>query len=349
MPGMNPPKMIPSALFDLHRWEENYESATSMVGKKRDSSFILNLPDFDIDATNVVKPTDTIRKALTVLKNSPLPFRPKSLSHTDLNEMGGKPTCDAPSVATASTSSMRDDESDLEIDQEEEQEEVPITSLPPDALFVVRGVDFPCHTALLSKEARPLLDILSRDGVLERKTKKQRTSSSCAENQSEGKEEEEPQAWSSPSGITVARLPSDVDSDFFQVFMEFLYTKEIRLKLPEGYHEDDEVEDPWLMGSEDICGDEEEDVDEGEEDVGILPDLLPSSLNDDPPDNNTPLNFLKGAFSLADRFGCSSLKTAIENKIYDEFLFSFTAKELFAWADQNNCTYLKQKALEKIP
>merc|ERR1712127_543028 len=223
-------------------------------------------------------------------KNSPLPFRPKSLSPMDTNEMGGKPTCDAPSVATASTSSMRDDESDLEIDQEEEQEEVLITSVPPDALFVVQGVDFPCHTALLSKEARPLLDILSRDGVLERKSKKQRTSSLCVENQPEGKEEE--QAWSSPSGITVARLPSDVDSDFFHVFMEFLYTKEIRLKLPEGYHEDDEVEDPWLMGNEDICDDEEEDVDEDEEDVDLLPDLLPSSLNDDAPDNSTPLNFL---------------------------------------------------------
>lgn len=123
MPGMNHPKMIPSALFNLQRWEQNYESATSMVGKKRDSSFILNLPDFDIDATNGINPTDTIRKALAVLKNSPLPFRPKSLSPMDTNEMGGKPTCDAPSVATASTSFMRDDESDLEIDQEEEQEE----------------------------------------------------------------------------------------------------------------------------------------------------------------------------------------------------------------------------------
>jgi len=337
MTGRTETKLIPSSLFDLQRWEPSDESCNSDRGKKRDASFFLTLPELDVDSDHE-KPTETIRKALSVLACAQSPFRSFNTNHKDRKEIAAKSVSDASSVTTVSTSSMRDEESDLESDHDNE---VPITSLPPDALFIVQGTEYPCHVELLSKEARPLVDILSRHGVLERKTKKQRTSSP-SQDPEEG--EERPQAWSSSSGITVARLPNDVDSDFFRVLMEFLYTKEIRLKLPEGYHEDVEEEDPWLKDEEDILYDnEEEEVDDVAHLIGSL-----SPSNEGPTTGAAPLEFLQGSFALANRFGCTSLKKAIEHKLYDEFLFSCTAKELFAWADENKCAYLKQQAKDKL-
>jgi hypothetical protein len=330
--------MIPSTLFDLQRWEPQDETVTSVDGQKRDASFFLTVPEF-IDSADQ-QPNETIRKALSVLAKAQISFRPNIIIHRDQEVISLTSTCDVVSVSSASTSYTRDEESDMEPDQENED---CITCLPPDTLFIVQGKDFPCHANLLSKEALPLLDILSRDGVLERKTKKRRGSSSSQDQALGEQSQAQSQAWSSPSGITVVRLPNDVDSDFFQVLMEFLYTKEIRLKLPEGYLEDDEEDDPWLMDKEDVFEDDQDD-----ENVGHLLDLS-SSLDEDATASAAPLKFLQGAFLLADRFGCTSLKNAIENKIYDEFLFSFTAKELFIWADQNKCVCLKQKAMDKLP
>jgi len=328
--------MIPSSAFDLRRGQQpNDQSDTSVVGRKRDSSFFLTVPEFSIESADG-KPARSILKALSLLGKAEISYRPNNLSNNDMKER--TPNSDSLSVSTASTSSIRDEDSDMENDSEND---VPITTLPPDALFMVQGKEFPCHTQLLSKEARPLLGILSRDGVLERKTKKRRTSS-LSRDQRGG--QEQPQAWSSTQGITVARLPNDVDSDSFQAFMEFLYTKEIRLKLPQGYHEDDEEDDPWLMDTEDIFHEDEEE----EEDVAH-PSETQSSQDEESTATSTPLKFLQEFFSLADRFGFTSLKNAIENKLYDEFLFSFTAKELYTWADQNDCEYLREKAMEKIP
>jgi len=330
MTGRTKAFMIPSTLFDLQRLEPQDEMINFVVGQKRDASFFLTLPE-SIDSADE-QSTETIRKALSVLAKAQITFRPNIISHKIDEKLSHASTCDVVSVSSASTSSCtRDEESDMEIDHENED---CITCLPPDALFIVQGKEFPCHADILSKEALPLFDILSRDGVLERKTKKQRTSSSS---------EEQSQAWSSPSGITVARLPNDVDSDLFQVLMEFLYTKEIRLKLPEGYYEDDEEDDPWLMDKEDTFED-----DEDEESIGHLLDFS-SSHDEDAAASAAPLKLLQEAFLLADRFGCTSLKNVIENKLYDEFLFSFTAKELFVWADENKLVFLKQKAMDKLP
>lgn len=326
--------MIPSSLFNIRRREPRNGSATGLVGRKRGSAFLFNMPEFNID-TRDESPTETIRKALTVLSCTQVPFYPNKLDRKEREEIDQTPHSDAVSVSTASTASMRDEESDIEIDNEEE---IPITSLPPDALFIVQGREFPCHTRVLAKEARPLLDVLSTHGAIERKTKRRRTSSSSQDQE----RTEEP--WSTPSGITIARLSDDVQADFFEVLMEFLYTQEIRLKLPEGFHEDNDEEDPWLMGSEDVVDEFEE-----EEHEEFLPDLLPSSEDESIACTTTPLKFLQGSFSIANLYGCASLKTAIENKIYDEFLFSFTAKELFTWADQNSCAFLKEKAMEKLP
>lgn len=334
---MSKTNMIPSSLFNIQRWDPQHdERAARLVGRKRGSSFLLNLPNLDIDLPNE-GPTETIRKALTVLSNAQVPFLSNNLDCKESEEIDLKPLSDALSVSTASTASMREELSDIEIDNEDE---VPITSLPPDALFIVEGREFPCHTKLLSKEARPLLDILSRDGAIERKTKRRRTSSS-SQDQQDGVDE----PWSTPSGITVARLSDHTKADFFEVLMEFLYTTEIRMKLPEGFHEDDQQDDPWLFGNEDIFDDFEED-----ENGEVPSDLLHSSSEDESiASQTTPLKFLQGAFSVADRFGCASLKSSIEHKIYDEFLFSFTAKDLVTWADQNGCAFLKEKAMDKLP
>lgn len=324
--AMTKTNMIPSSLFDLQGGEPQDQRV-----RKRDSSFFMTFHEFSIGNADG-KPKTNIRKALSVLSKAQTPFRHNSLSHNDRKEI---PKCssDALSVCTASTSSTGDEESDMENDP---NNKVPITLLPPpDALFIVQGMEFPCHTKFLSKEARPLLDILSRDGVLERKTKRQRTSPSRDQS------EEQQQSWSSPSGITVARLSNDVDVDFFEIFMEFLYTKEIRLKLPEEHHEEDEEFDPWL-DTEDVFDD-----DGDNEDAGHLLDL-PVPQDAEAIVTSTPLELLQGSFLLADRFGCTSLKNAIENKLYDEFLFSFMAKELYTWADQNKCAYLKEKAMAKI-
>jgi hypothetical protein len=336
MTGRTETKLIPSSIFDLQRWEPSDERRNSNPGRKRDASFFLNLPVLDVDGDQE-KPTESIRKALSVLASAQNPFQSTDANHKDRKEIAAKNASDASSVSTASTTSMRDEEIDLESDHDNE---VPITIFPPDALFIVQGTEYPCHAELLSKEARPLLDILSRHGVLERKTKKQRTTSPLRDGE-EG--EERPQAWSSSSGIMVVRLPNDVDSDFFEVLMEYLYTREISLKLPEGYHEDAEEDDPWLMNEEDILCDTEEEVD----DVAHLIDL-PALSNERPTTSAAPLKFLQGSYALADRFGCTSVKKAIEHKLYDEFLFSCNAKELFAWADENKCAYLKQKAKDKI-
>lgn len=330
MTGGTKAKMIPSTLFDLQPLEPQDETINSVVGQKRDVSLFLTVPEF-IDSADE-QPIETIRKALSVLAKAQITFRPNIISHKIGENIPLTSTCDFLSVSSASTSSCtRDEESDMETDHENED---CITCLPPDALFIVQGKEFPCHADLLSKKSLPLFDILSRDGVLERKTKKQRTSSSS---------EEQSLAWSSPSGITVVRLPNDVDSDLFQVLMEFLYTKEIRLKLPEGYHENDEEDDPWLMDKEDTFEDYED-----EESIENLLDIL-SSDDEDATASAAPLKLLQEAFLLADRFGCTPLKNAIENKLYDEFLFSFTAKELFVWADENKLVYLKQKAMDKLP
>jgi len=337
---MNQSKNTPSSLFNLQRGEPHDQSVTNFSSKKRETSVIFTLPEFNINTDE--KPIQTIQKALSVLKNGRLFLHRSRINQKDetFNFV-----YDSNSVSTASTSSVSSissagDESDIDTNQEKE---VPITSLTPDTLFIVQGKEFPCHAQLLSEQARPLHDILSRDGVLERKTKKQRASSSSLPDKTEG--EDQMQTLSSPSGITVVRLPNNVEADYFEFFMEFLYTKEINLRLLEGYQEGCEEDDPWLMDEEEIIDDD----DSNEDDENDLQLLALSPSEDDESTGLTALKLLQGFFSFASSIGCTSLKAAIENKIYDEFLFSFTAKDLLLWADQNDCTFLKEKAKEKLP
>lgn len=343
MTGMDETKMIRSSLFSRQP-RDSYDRRVISDCEQKHAACLQTTPEFGIDGGDEI-PAEVIRKALSVIAEAQIPFRLNYSSFINMRETSLTHASNAQSVSTASTSFTRnevgklnfDEVSDLETDEENE---VPATRTPPDALFIAQGKEFPCHTRILSKDAPPLLDILTRDGVLERKTKKQRISPS-SRCQPEG--EERMQAWSSPSGITVARLPKDVNSDYFEVLMEFLYTNEIRIKLPGEDHEIDEEEDPWLADKEDL-----NDSDDDCEDIGYSLDCLLYEQNEDAKPTMTPLKFLQESFIQADRFGCTSLKDAIENKLYDEFLFSFTAKELFRWADQNNCAFLKEKAKDKL-
>lgn len=349
-------KMIDPSLFKI----EADKSQKNIVGKKRDaSSAILHFSDLDIQCrssksgdgdgnmTMNNEETYTIRKALSVLANSPVCFSTQERTHEDRTVTTKKSTPDSLSVSTASTSPMVEESSDEESETDNFLEnKFSITSLPPpDSLFVLQGKDFPCHAKLLRTEARPLLDILSRDGMLQRKTKKQ-CLSSCSRSRSRVEQQE---AWSSLSGITVARLPDDIDSDSFNSFMQFLYTKEIRIPQEEvvveeeDFDEDDEQGDPWLTEKEDILTDDDE-----FEDFNGMVDFSHSQDDDDATNSATPLKYLQRLFLLAGHFGCVSLKNAIEFKLYDEFLFSFTANELFIWADQNGCAFLRDKAMEKF-
>ena len=260
-----------------------------------------------------------------------------------------------------------DDSNDEGESDTENEEEVPTASLPPpDALFVVQGADFPCHTQVLLKEALPLYDILSRDGVMERKTKKQRTTNESStsaststsaptlqphETQQLQFHQEQAQAWSSPSGITVARLSDGIDSDSFRVIMEYLYTGEIKMQTQEEDEIEGENEDPWLIDGErlvdgnDLFVECDSDAEEFfGDDFSVME--LPTAAKKEA--EQSPMKFLQGVFVLAEQFGCVSLKQAIENKLYDEFLFAFTAEELHKWAEEHKCGFLKEKAREKL-
>ncbi len=327
---MNSKTMIPASLFVSERWEQQ--------GRKRCGSFLRNFPDLRaLGTSEYTTPVETIRKALHVMETPPIRVPSNRRKNEESKKTARQCPSDALSVSTASTALIQEEESDIDSEYEVE---APIIA-PPDALFIIKDREFPCHTKLLSKATPPLFDLLSRNGAIERKSKRQRTSFTA---QDENQGDTKAQPWSSPTGITVVRLSDDgVDPDFFEALMEFLYTKEVRVKLPEDFDEDSREDDPWLMGDEDLvddfCSWEEED-NNGEQ-TNITSDYESEA-------SVTPLQFLQGSFALADRFGCHSFKQAIEHKIYEELLFSFTAKELYTWAKENKCAFLRQKASEKL-
>ena len=60
------------------------------------------------------------------------------------------------------------------------------------------------------------------------------------------------------------------------------------------------------------------------------------------------MRFLQKLLIAADRYDLVALKHEIEYRLYDEFLYSFTAAELFVWADSHSCAFLKEKAMDRI-
>lgn len=122
-----------------------------------------------------------------------------------------------------------------------------------------------------------------------------------------------------PTGVT-QQLPStfsttvvelrDVENRVFRAILEFLYTQNVPSELY------------W-------CAIDEE---ESAQDQTLC----------------CAMRFLQRLLIAADRYDIVSLKHEIEYKLYDEFLYSFTAAELFVWAYSHSCAFLKEKAMDRI-
>ncbi|VEU40021.1 unnamed protein product [Pseudo-nitzschia multistriata] len=191
--------------------------------------------------------------------------------------------------------------------------------IPPDAKFVVDQIEFPCHMELLSKRATILHDILLIHGAQEQVAKKQRTQVQRKDNDRSSST----LLRSSPSSIImVAELK--VDLKIFRAVLEFLYSNELSSDL---YWDDKQYESPLVSDDDYIKSNERE-----ENSQHIY----------------RAMRFLQRLLVAADQFGIVPLKHEIEFKLYDEFLFSFTAPELYVWADSKSCAFLKEKAMDRI-
>ena len=111
-----------------------------------------------------------------------------------------------------------------------------------------------------------------------------------------------------PSTTTVVEL-RNVENRVFRALLEFLYTQRIPLELWSTIDDKESAQDQTLY-----CA----------------------------------MRFLQKLFIAADRYDLVSLKHEIEYRLYDEFLYSFTAAELFVWADSHSCAFLKEKAMDRI-
>ena len=189
---------------------------------------------------------------------------------------------------------------------------------PPDVIFVVDEVQFPCHQKLLSNRCPILYDILLINGVQQMIPKKYRASP-----QIKTKEEEKSTL---STMITISEL-RDVEIDIFRALLEYLYTNE----LPEVFYWGDRPDDNLFSSGKDYL----EDCDPCYE------QCREQSIYD-------AMGFLQKLLIAADRFHMVTLKHEIEYKIYDEFLYSFTAIELFVWADSHSCALLKEKAMDRL-
>ena len=174
----------------------------------------------------------------------------------------------------------------------------------PDLIFLVEGIEFPCHAKLLSDKCRVLHDIAFSRRFDERLSKRLKSSHNT------GMSTEE---YTKPAK-TIIELYT-IKPRIFLAMLEFLYTGELPDEL--------------------YCGDQ-------------LCDEPNTNQQSQDQTLDTPMKFLQQLLIVADRFLMIPLKHAIEYKLYDEFLYSFTASELFVWADSHSCAFLKEKAMDRI-
>jgi hypothetical protein len=200
---------------------------------------------------------------------------------------------------------------------------------PADAVFVVEGIQFPCHTKVLSKRCQMLCDILSVDGDFERNIRKQRT---------QAKEQESALLSSSPTAMMAVAELSNVDPGTFRALLQFLYTGNVDCWEDEDEEEEDEDDEE----------DDDDDDCESEEGHSIERPRKLQKVEDSYRPIYHPMISLQRLLIVADQFSCQSLKHAIEYKLYDEYLYSFTSVELFVWADSHSCALLKEKAMDRI-
>ncbi len=193
----------------------------------------------------------------------------------------------------------------------------------PDVTFIVDGIDFPCHTKILNQHCPILRDIVSIHGVQRRLSKKQRIIQKI-------KEQRPTASMTMPSATTVVDL-QNVENKVFRALLEFLYTGGVPSEL---YWSSCTTTTTAAAAAkeEDDDGNEYDDDDD----------------DDDDPTLYCSMRFLQRLLIAADRFDIVSLKHEIEYKLYDEFLYSFTAAELFVWADSHSCAFLKEKTMDRI-
>ena len=196
-------------------------------------------------------------------------------------------------------------------DSNQDAEMKPLFQELPDVTFIVDGIDFPCHTKILNQHCPILRDIVSIHGVEQRLSKKQRIFQKMM------KQHRPTASMLTPSTTTAVEL-RNVESKVFRALLEFLYTGGVPSELY------------WCCIEENNNNDKEE-----EEPTGDDQTLYAS------------MRFLQRLLIVADQFDIVSLKHEVEYKLYDEFLYSFTAAELFVWADSHSCAFLKEKAGER--
>jgi len=233
--------------------------------------------------------------------------------------------------SSSSSSSSLDDETLLvstkkpDKYQDKDQSIESIFQEPPDVTFVVEGIEFPCHLKILSKRCVILHDLVSVHGIQQRLSKKQRTLTQTQE-KAQTQAQERKSMSSSQLMITVTEL-RNVEHEIFRALLEFLYTNEI----PGACYWGDKQEEyfsPSKKADHVDC------------------DQCPELSRERPIYH--AMGFLQRLLVAADRFHMVALKHEIENKIYDEFLYSFTSAELFVWADSHSCAFLKEKAMDRI-
>lgn len=130
----------------------------------------------------------------------------------------------------------------------------------------------------------------------------------------------------------------NVDPSIFRTILEFLYSNE----LPSGWYWDDEEEEDSSMVTDDEVFDNED------EDYNHVTFEESHSKTESYKTLSFAMDFLQRLLITAGRFGIVSLKHKIEHRLYDEFLYTFTAAELFVWADTNSCAFLKEKSMDRI-
>jgi hypothetical protein len=348
--------LIPSSHFDLHHDHDEGSSSSSSSfssssARSKLKPVLALVLDVTYDNNNNSSPSPLLIQAL-------LPCSRKRKQQFDNDDC-----VDTNSMRTPDTAA------------EEEKEALPVVmtaafpmimTSPPDAMFIVKGIEFPCHTQILTqRKCYKLLDLLAFDGI---------ESSIQQQNSNKKQKREHDPQDETRRAVTVVEIFYDrFDPDIFHAFMEFLYSNEIPNKNNnESYCSDDndqdqeeeeEEENSSLpcevhfsydddVAKEDLDWDDDDDGDNHE----VSQDSQQQQQQQEEQEQeqhihslHSEMKFLQKLCEFAIQYDCIDCKLATEYRIYDEYLYVFTAHELYVWADKtNNCFFLKEMASKKI-
>jgi hypothetical protein len=389
--------LIPSSHFDLHHDHDEGSSSSSSSfssssARSKLKPVLALVLDVTYDNNNNSSPSPLLIQAL-------LPCSRKRKQQFDNDDCVDTNSMRTPDTAAeeekeitiknvsvsnsecSETISCNDDNDDYTLTKEEEKEEeeekeaLPVVmtaafpmimTSPPDAMFIVKGIEFPCHTQILTqRKCYKLLDLLAFDGI---------ESSIQQQNSNKKQKREHDPQDETRRAVTVVEIFYDrFDPDIFHAFMEFLYSNEISNKNNnESYCSDDndqdqeeeeEEENSSLpcevhfsydddVAKEDLDWDDDDDGDNHE----VSQDSQQQQQQQEEQEQeqhihslHSEMKFLQKLCEFAIQYDCIDCKLATEYRIYDEYLYVFTAHELYVWADKtNNCFFLKEMASKKI-